>query len=229
MTTPPAACIMVVEDDRKISNLLVDYLRADGFEALAVYDGPEALRQMEKQTPALLILDLMLPGLGGLAVCKAVRVHSDIPILMLTARVDEIDRLLGFDAGADDYVCKPFAPREVVARVRALLRRSEGRAQVRTVPWLVDEASFRVGWNGKWLPLTRIEFFMLRLLLSRPGWGFSRTQLMDCIHDRPRDISDRAIDTHIKNIRRKIEAAEPGRECIASIYGVGYRLDMGSV
>lgn len=228
MSTQPPRCIMVIEDDRKISSLLLDYLRADDFDVMAFYDGLDALRQIERQTPALLILDLMLPGLDGLSLCKAVRAFSDVPILMLTARVDEADRLDGLDSGADDYVCKPFSPREVVARVRALLRRSEGKTKLTTTPWRVDEASFRVCWRGKWLPLTRLEFFMLRLLVSRPGRAFSRAQLLGCIHDEPRHISDRAIDTHIKNIRRKIEAVEPGVEYITSIYGVGYRLDVAN-
>ncbi len=218
--------VLVVEDDRKISDLLLDYLRADGFEATPAYDGHEALRLIEQTTPALVILDLMLPGLDGLSVCKTVRVSSDVPILMLTARVDELDRLLGLDSGADDYVCKPFAPREVVARVRALLRRSEGLLKTSALPWTIDEDSYRISWLGKWLPLTKLEFFMLRLLVSRPGRVFSRAQLMDCVHDRPRDISDRAIDTHIKNIRRKIQTIEPGCDCIASVYGVGYRFDV---
>lgn len=217
--------VLVVEDDRKISDLLLDYLRADGFDASPAYDGLDALRQFESRGSALVILDLMLPGLDGVGVCKSIRCFSDIPILMLTARVDEVDRLLGLDTGADDYVCKPFAPREVVARVRALLRRAEGRMKTTKVPWVIEEDSCRVSWKNKWLPLTRLEFFMLRVLLSRPGRVFSRAQLLDCVHDRSRDISDRAIDTHIKNIRRKIEAIEPGSECITSVYGVGYRFE----
>ncbi len=215
-----------MEDDKKISELLLDYLRADGFEAFPSYDGRDALRQIEINLPALVILDLMLPSLDGLNVCKAIRSFSDIPILMLTAQVEEMDRLAGLNSGADDYVCKPFGPREVVARVNALLRRSEGRLKTTAPPWKIDEASYRVRWRNEWLPLTRIEFFMLRLLLSRPGRVFSRAQLMDCVIDRLRDISDRAIDTHIKNIRRKIEAAESGCECIISVYGLGYRIDL---
>ena len=225
MSALPPRRVLVVEDDRKISDLLLDYLSADGFEASPAYDGREALRQIEDRAPALVILDLMLPGLDGLGVCKAVRCFSDVPILMLTARVDEVDRLLGLNTGADDYVCKPFAPREVVARVRALLRRSEGRILTTLVPWVIDEGSYRISWRTTWLPLTRVEFFMLCLLLSRPGRVFLRAQLMNCVHDRSRDISDRAIDTHIKNIRRKIEAAESGCECIISVYGLGYRID----
>jgi len=210
--------VLVVEDDRKISDLLLNYLRASGYEAEAAYDGRDA--------PDAVILDWMLPGMDGISVCKAVRAFSDVPILMLTARIDEVDRLLGLDIGADDYVCKPFAPREVIARVRALLRRAEGRVRVATKPWAVDDASFRISWRGQWLPLTRIEFMMFRLLLSRPGRVYSRDQLLASAHDSQRDISDRAIDTHIKNLRKKVQAVEPGSECIASVYGVGYRFDL---
>ena len=168
----------------------------------------------------------MLPGLDGIGVCKAVRAYSDVPILMLTARVDELDRLLGLDTGADDYVCKPFAPREVVARVRALLRRAGGRVIALPQPWLVEDASFRISWLGQWLPLTRIEFMVFRTLLARPGRVFSRAQLLSSVHESQRDISDRAIDTHVKNLRKKVQAVDPGSDCIASVYGLGYRFDM---
>ena len=225
MTDLSPSRILVVEDDRKISDLLLDYLRAEGFDACAVYDGLQAVREAQANAPALVILDLMLPSLDGIGVCTAIRQFSDCPILMLTARVDEVDRLLGLDTGADDYVCKPFAPREVVARVRALLRRSQGHIKPSSLPWVIDEGSYRISWRSKWLALTKLEFFMLRLLLSRPGRVFSREQLLNCTHSEPRDISDRAIDTHIKNIRRKIQAVDSRSECISSVYGVGYRFD----
>jgi two-component system response regulator BaeR len=218
--------VLVVEDDRKISELLLNYLRAGGYLATPAYDGREALQWIEKNAPDAVILDWMLPGLDGIGVCRAVRAFSDVPILMLTARIDEVDRLLGLDTGADDYVCKPFAPREVIARVRALLRRAEGRVKASSVPWEIDEAAFRIGWRGQWLSLTRIEFMMFRLLLSRPGRVYSRDQLLASVHDSQRDISDRAIDTHIKNLRKKVQMAEPGTDCIASVYGVGYRFDI---
>ena len=217
--------VLVVEDDRKISDLLQNYLRASGYEAEPAYDGCDALRQIERQVPDAVILDWMLPGLDGISVCKAVRAFSDVPILMLTARIDEVDRLLGLDTGADDYVCKPFAPREVIARIRALLRRAEGRVKTSTKPWEIDDASFRISWRGQWLPLTRIEFMMFRLLLSRPGRVYSRDQLLASVHDNQRDISDRAIDTHVKNLRKKVQAVDQGHDCIASVYGVGYRFD----
>lgn len=226
MTDITTQRVLVVEDDRKISDLLQNYLRASGYVAEAAYDGRDALRQIERQVPDAVILDWMLPGMDGISVCRAVRIFSDVPILMLTARIDEVDRLLGLDTGADDYVCKPFAPREVIARIRALLRRADGRVKTSTKPWEIDDASFRISWRGQWLPLTRIEFMMFRLLLSRPGRVYSRDQLLASVHDSQRDISDRAIDTHIKNLRKKVQAVDQGHDCIASVYGVGYRFDI---
>jgi two-component system, OmpR family, response regulator BaeR len=218
--------VLVVEDDAKIAQLLLDYLRDEGFEASAIANGKMALEQIKQTPPALVILDLMLPGLDGIGVCRGVRQFSDVPILMLTARVDEVDRLFGLDTGADDYVCKPFSPREVMARVRALVRRADGRTLNTTLPWLIDDQGLRIAWRSQWLSLTSLEFRMLRLLLSQPGRVFSRAQLLDCAHADLRDVSDRAIDSHIKNLRRKIHAVEPDCECIASVYGIGYRFDV---
>ena len=226
MNTNAASRVLVVEDERKISDLLLNYLRAEGYEATPVYDGCDAVQQIAQRAPDVVVLDWMLPGLDGIGVCKAVRTFSDVPILMLTARVDELDRLLGLDTGADDYVCKPFAPREVVARVRALLRRAGGRVVALPQPWLVEDASFRISWLGHWLPLTRIEFMVFRTLLARPGRVFSRAQLLSSVHESQRDISDRAIDTHVKNLRKKVQAVDPDSDCIASVYGLGYRFDM---
>ncbi|MEO5687507.1 MAG: response regulator [Burkholderiaceae bacterium] len=223
MITPPH--VLVVEDDDRIAQLILDYLRYEGFTATAIGDGRLALAEVHRSAPAAIVLDLMLPGLDGLGVCRAVRLFSDVPIVMVTARVDEVDRLLGLDTGADDYVCKPFSPRELVARVRALVRRAEGRLVTLPTRWQVDDDALRIARGGHWLPLTPIEFRMLRLLLGRPGRVFSRLQLLETLHADLRDVSDRAIDTHVKNLRRKIQVVEPGLECIASVYGVGYRLD----
>jgi two-component system response regulator BaeR len=217
--------VLVVEDDPKIARLLADYLGRDGFDAATMADGQMALSLIEQSVPALVILDVMLPGMDGMSVCRAVRRFSDVPIIMVTARVDEVDRLLGLDIGADDYVCKPFSPREVVARARALLRRVDGRVSTGAQLWQVDEAGHRISWRGQWLPLTPVEFRMLQLLLTRPGRVFSRAQLLDSVHQDLRDVSDRAIDSHVKNLRRKIQAVEPGFESIMSVYGVGYRFD----
>jgi len=220
---------LVVEDDAKIAQLLVDYLQIEGFEARSVDDGKVALQMIKAKPPIVVILDLMLPGLDGIGVCREVRQFSDVPILMLTARIDEVDRLLGLDTGADDYVCKPFSPREVMARVRALVRRADGSLATgnasRRPQWEVDKEAQRISWQGHWLPLTPVEFRMLELLLSRPGRVFSRAQLLDSVHADYRDVSDRAIDSHVKNLRRKIQAVDAVTDCIASVYGVGYRFE----
>lgn len=222
MTEATRTAVMVVEDDPKIARLLVDYLESEGFAATAIGDGLQALRAFEADPPAAMVLDLMLPGLDGLVLCRRVRETSDLPIVMLTARVDEIDRLIGLEIGADDYVCKPFSPREVVARVKAQLRRAEGRLVRRAPVWQVDEAGLRIAWRGHWLPLTPLEFRMFRLLLERPGRVFPRATLLDAVHDDLRDVSDRAIDSHVKNLRRKVEGVDPGFDSIVSV-GVSVR------
>lgn len=217
--------VLVVEDDPKIAQLLVDYLTLEGYAARPVGDGITALRLVERERFDALLLDVMLPGLDGIALCRAVRRLSPVPILMVTARVEEVDRLLGLDTGADDYVCKPFSAREVVARVRAQIRRAEGRVGAGQPPWVVDDAGQRIAWRGHWLPLTPVEVRLLRVFVSRPGRVFARAQLLDVLRADDRDVSDRAIDSHVKNLRRKIGAVDPDGEYIASVYGVGYRFD----
>jgi two-component system response regulator BaeR len=227
MSTPPGKqLILIVEDDAKIADMLANYLHMHGFATELCGDGHDAVARVRQQAPALVVLDLMLPGLDGLAVCTAVRRVSTVPIIMVTARVDEIDRLLGLDTGADDYVCKPFSPREVVARIKALLRRSEG-ALAKSVPavFAVDEARQQINWRGQPLPLTPVEFRLMRQLMSHPGQVFARARLLDTLHEDQRDVSDRAIDSHIKNLRRKLEQAGTGEAGISSVYGVGYRFD----
>lgn len=224
--------ILVVEDEPKLAALVRDYLQAAGYRSEWLADGREALARLRAgPMPAAVLLDVMLPGLDGLEVCRAVRAFSDVPILINSARVEELDRLLGLELGADDYVCKPFSPREVVARVKALLRRAQGRlAPVTLVPlgggFAVDEAGQRVLWQEQALALTPVEFRLLRQLLQHPGRVFERAQLLDLIHEDFRDVSDRVVDSHIKNIRRKLAALDLPQECITSVYGVGYRLDL---
>jgi two-component system response regulator BaeR len=225
--------VLVVEDEVKLAALLCEYLRAAGYEPRVAEDGPSALQSVAAKPPAAVLLDLNLPGLDGMEVCRRIRRDSAVPILMLTARADEIDRILGLEIGADDYLCKPYSPREVVARVRALLRRSQGRMTgVAAAPgpelggFAVDDAGQRAWWRGRVLPLTPIEWRLLRTLMQQPGRVYSRAQLLDAIHADFRDVSDRAVDSHVKNLRRKLQAAVPGGDCIASVYGVGYRLDL---
>ena len=229
MTLP--APILVVEDDTKIADMLCNYLHMHGYTTAICADGLRAVEVVRSTPPALVLLDLMLPGQDGLAVCTQVRAFSAVPIIMLTARVDEIDRLLGLETGADDYVCKPFSPREVVARVKALLRRAQGAlapaaSATGQAPRLEVRASaLSVYWAGTALPLTPVEYRLLAALLARPEQVFSRAQLLDHVHEDLRDVSDRAIDSHIKNIRKKLEAAGVQGCGIHAVYGVGYRLE----
>lgn len=223
--TPAKAVVWVVEDDPKIAALVVEYLVHAGYAAEAIADGATALARQWSEQPSLVILDLMLPGLDGVSVCRELRRFSAVPVIMLTARIDEIDRLLGLDAGADDYVCKPFSPNELVARVKAQLRRAGGYLVQTASPWTLDDAALRIAWRGQALPLTPLEFRLLRTLLRQPGRVFSRQQLLDAAHADTRNVSDRAIDSHVKNVRRKLVALSAEADRIATVYGVGYRLE----
>jgi two-component system, OmpR family, response regulator BaeR len=213
--------ILIVEDDPKIAALLADYLEAEGHRTTRIGDGLLALDELKSHPADLVLLDLMLPGLDGIEVCRRARVFTQAPIIMITARIDEVDRLLGLDTGADDYVCKPFSPREVVARVRAHLRRAAPVAAL-----AVDRAALRITHGATALPLTPVEFRILAELIAHPGRVYSRQQLLDLAHEDQRDINDRTVDSHIKNIRRKLAAVPALAECLQSVYGVGYRFDL---
>ena len=219
------ATILVVEDEEKLASLLCDYLeQIGGYRTQWVARGDEAVAAFAKHAPDLVLLDLMLPGLDGLEVCKAIRARSEAPIIMVTARVEEIDRLLGLELGADDYVCKPFSPREVVARVKAVLRRA-GRGSVDTAsPLTIDRDKHTATLNGQLLKLTPVEFALMAHLAEHPGQVFSRDQLMNVIYPDYRVVTDRTVDTHVKNLRQAIATAAPGEQLIESVYGVGYRL-----
>ena len=222
--------ILVVEDDAKIADMLTNYLHMHGFATTVCSDGLDAVPQVRTLEPALVLLDLMLPGQDGMTACQQIRAFSNVPIIMVTARVDEIDRLLGLDTGADDYICKPFSPREVVARIKALLRRADGGPLANASPgkiglW-VDETSLSICWEQRPLQLTPVEFRLMALLMSRPGMVFSRAKLLDHLHQDFRDVSDRVIDSHIKNIRRKLDVAGAVGHGVASVYGVGYRFEV---
>jgi two-component system, OmpR family, response regulator BaeR len=221
--------IVIVEDEPELAALVADYARAAGYTADVSGDGAAALEALRRDPPALVVLDLMLPGLDGLALCRALRADANpllagLPVVMVTARVEEIDRLLGLDADADDYLCKPFSPRELVARIKAILRRAGRPAPVVAV----DTAARRIAVHGKALDLTPTEYGILAALARRPGQVFSRAQLLDRAREgnTSLDVTDRAIDTHVKNLRRKLDAALPGVDAIRSIYGLGYRFDL---
>jgi two-component system response regulator BaeR len=219
------ADILVVEDEPALAALVADYLRAAGWQARVLHDGAQALADIRRAPPDLVILDLMLPGLDGLALCRALRAFSDLPVVMVTARVDEVDRLMGLDIGADDYVCKPFSPRELVARVRALLRRARPapRSQA-TIE--VDEAARLVRVHGRSLDLTPSEFALFATMARRTGTAWSRAALLERLRAESPDVSERAIDSHVKNVRRKLGAVLPGADVLQSVYGLGYRVSL---
>lgn len=217
--------VLIVEDEPKLAALLADYLRAAGLSCVSVDNGLEAVGAVRRHEPAVVLLDLMLPGRDGIQVCRELRAFSRVPVIMMTARVQEVDRLLGLEVGADDYVCKPYSPREVVARVQAQLRRQgwAGASPGAAAPGLqIDDTSLRATLNGRLLDLTPAEFRLLRTLAGQPGRVFSRDQLLDHLHDDARAVTDRAVDSHVRNLRRKLGASADGADPIRSVYGVGY-------
>lgn len=217
------ARVLIVDDEPKIAALLRDYLINAGYETSVLESGLGVADWVRANEPDAILLDVMLPSESGLAICKSIREFSDVPILLLTARVEEIDRLLGLELGADDYICKPFSPREVVARVKAVLRRTNASATAIATSIELDEARFAVRVRGHALTLTPVEFRLLGKLLAQPGRVFSRQQLMDAAYRDHRVVSDRTVDSHVKNLRRKLTDA--GFDPITSVYGVGYRLE----
>jgi two-component system, OmpR family, response regulator BaeR len=219
-----SAHVLIVEDEPKLSALLRDYLLAAGFRTSMLDNGSEATDWIREQRPDLILLDINLPGVDGLSVCRQVRAFSEVPILMLTARVEEIDRLLGLELGADDYICKPFSPREVVARVRAVLRRARPIDTNSPPPVVLDQERFEARVHGQVLNLTPVEFRLLGKLSSQPGRVFSREQLIGALYADHRVVSDRTVDSHVKNLRRKL--IEVGIDPIAAVYGVGYRFEL---
>lgn len=262
--------ILIVEDEPKLATVLTDYLRRDGFDTTALTDGRDVIPHIRADPPALMLLDLMLPGRNGMDICRELRQFSSLPVIILTARVDEIDRLLGLELGADDYVCKPFSPREVVARVKAILRRiattpavdmgtgiapdssatrdhryasgvatsamrqptaldpAAARAidEAPVTGLVLDEARHSAWLDGVPLRLTPVELRLLVLLGKPPGRTFEREYLLSNLYQDHRVVTDRTIDSHVKNLRRKLSLIRPGVDPIASVYGVGYRLDL---
>lgn len=222
--------ILVVEDEPDIAAIVVDYLRHAGYTVEHQAEGRAALASMLAAPPDLTLLDIMLPGMDGLEILRQARRHTEHPIIMLTARVEEVDRLIGLELGADDYICKPFSPREVVARAKAVLRRTAATqgppAAAAASALLLDEAHWQATLHGTPLGLTRREFRLLQVLARQRGRIFSRAQLLDQAYDDTLDVNERAIDSHIKNLRKKLKAASAdGTDWIRSVYGVGFALD----
>ncbi len=218
--------ILIVEDERKIAELLKDYLSKAGFNVSCLARGDEAVEKIKRIGPALVLLDIMLPGSDGIAVCREVRKFSEVPIIMVTAKVEEIDRLIGLEIGADDYICKPFSPREVVARVKAVLRRTHScqpHSRISAGPIVLDDDTRQVTIDGQPISLTPSEFSLLNVLMTSPERVFSRGELLDRVQGYQYEGYDRTIDSHVKNLRKKIAAGLPGKEIILTLYGVGYK------
>ena len=218
--------ILIVEDEPSLASVLCEYFVQAGFKTQLIDNGLEVIDWVKRYQPDLLILDLMLPERNGLDIYRELRTFSQVPVVMATARVDEIDRLLGLELGADDYICKPYSPREVVIRVKNILRRStedhnilQGYAGLN-----IDEQKMQVSLNQKAISLTPAEFRLLAFFNKHPEQVFSREQLMTQIYSDSRIVTDRTIDSHIKNLRKKLQDVSPESECIKSIYGVGYKL-----
>ncbi|QJQ95814.1 MULTISPECIES: response regulator [Halomonadaceae] len=218
--------ILIVEDEPKIASLVADYLRGSHFATHHIDHGDAVMPWLEESSPDLVLLDLMLPGTDGLTLCRQIRERwPRLPVIMLTARVEEVDRLLGLELGADDYICKPFSPREVVARIKAVLRRSQAvqGEPVESAALTLDDDGWRALADGQDLGLTAVEFQLLKVLMNAPGRIFSRDQLMDHMYRDHRIVSERTVDSHIKKLRKKIGDIWPEREIIRSVYGVGYK------
>ncbi len=221
--------ILLLEDEVELAHLVKDYLEAAGFEVSLFHDGQDAYNSFLQRKPHLMVMDLMVPRMDGLTICRKVREQSDIPIILVTARTEEIDRVLGLNMGADDYVCKPFSPKELVARVQAVLRRLERKVEPEVDElFRVDKAQQRIWYKQKILNLTPTEYRLLELFLDHVGQVYSRAQLLDHINPDSFDVADRVIDSHIKNLRRKImdlTEFDSSHEWIQAVYGVGYRFD----
>lgn len=225
--------LLIVEDEPKIARLMDDYLTSHGYHVATLGHGDDVLPWLQQHATTLVLLDVMLPGKDGLTLCREIRqAWPTIAIIMVTAKVEEVDRLLGLELGADDYICKPFSPREVVARVKAVLRRSQAIAEqaltqtsdaVASSPVTLNEDGWQALANGHDLGLTAVEFQLLRVMMQSPGRIFSREQLMDHMYRDNRIVSERTVDSHIKKLRKKITEALPEREIIRSVYGVGYK------
>jgi len=220
--------ILVVEDEIKITEILKDYLVSAGYRVSCLDHGDLVLPQVKQNRPSLILLDIMIPGMNGWEICRGIRQFSNLPIIMITARVEEIDRLLGLELGADDYICKPFSPREVVARVNAVLRRTYSPNAPKTLAAadlvMIEETRQALA-GGTELRLTPCEYNLLRMLLSYPDRIFSRNELINVVQGYDFEGYDRTIDSHVKNLRKKIAKCLPDKEIISTMYGVGYKLN----
>ncbi|MDO6721242.1 response regulator [Psychrosphaera sp. 1_MG-2023] len=215
--------ILIVEDEIKLATLLADYFKLTDYVPHMLHDGSEVVDWVKQHEPKAILLDIMLPGKNGIDICKEIRQFSNVPILMITAKVDEIDRLLGLELGADDYICKPFSPREVVARVKAVLRRTLTESKPSN-GLILDESRLVVAFNQQEVTLTSVEFQLLKPLAEKPERIFTREHLMQNMYSDHRIVNNRTIDSHIKKLRKKLADISDGKDWVQSVYGTGYRL-----
>lgn len=219
--------ILIVEDEPKLAALLADYLTHEGFENHWLGDGLNVVEWVKKHSPDLILMDIMLPHRDGISLCKDIREFSTVPLFLITARIAETDRLKGLEIGADDYICKPYSAKEVVARIKAIFRRQQNfSAQLPMIAgFSLDKEKFHAFYESVQLDLTLSEFRILAALLERCGKVYSRAALLDILHEDERDISDRTVDSHVKNLRHKLQKIAGKKEIIQSIYGAGYKIE----
>ena len=220
--------VLIVEDEKKLADVLVQYLEKESFRITHFESGLNVVDWVKDNQPNIILLDLMLPDINGKELCKEIRQFSSIPIIMVTAMIDEIDRLIGLELGADDYVCKPFIPKEVVARVKAVIRRTEGEYNESKIyeTFEVSDETYSIKYKQNKLDLTPVEFRLLKMFLESPGRVFNRDQILDKIFADGRIVLDRTVDTHVKNLRHKLKIASPDHDYIRSIYGIGYSFEL---
>ena len=220
--------VLIVEDEKKLADVLIAYLNQNQFKVTHFESGSDVVDWVKTNQPNIILLDLMLPDVNGKDLCKEIRQFSMVPIIMVTAMIDEIDRLIGLELGADDYVCKPFSPKEVVARVKAVLRRSEGGLNHGEVydAFEVNDQTYTIKLHGDRLDLTPVEFRLLKMFLQSPGRVFNRDQILNNIFEDGRIVLDRTVDTHVKNLRHKLKTASPEHDYIRSVYGIGYSFEL---
>ena len=220
--------VLIVEDEKKLADILIAYLNKEQFRVTHYESGSGVSDWVKNNQPNIILLDLMLPDVNGKDLCKEIRQFSAVPIIMVTAMIDEIDRLIGLELGADDYVCKPFSPKEVVARVKAVLRRSEGDFNQGEIydAFEVNDETYSIKLHGDRLDLTPVEFRLLKMFIQSPGRVFNRDQILDNIFEDGRIVLDRTVDTHVKNLRYKLKTASPEHDYVRSVYGIGYSFEI---
>jgi len=221
--------VLIIEDEENLAQIMQDYLLRENIDSKIIHDGENAVEAFKQFDADVILLDIMLPNKDGISICKEIRQSSDTPIIMTTARVDEIDRIIGLEIGADDYVCKPYSPRELVARVKVQLRRKNKTTIIGDEKIELNEDYLTVNLAGKSIELTFVEFNLLNKLFNANGRIFNRDQLMDSIYTDGRIVSDRTIDSHIKKIRKKLKTLDPSKEFVHSIYGCGYKFESKTI